>query len=257
MTTMMRVVLAAVMLTVGAREVRAGDHCELAGLSARVAELDARLDSSIHIDTTVEADHASARLHLPSGTRELSATNCDELEQAIALVIAMVAQPRVAVEQPIETELVAGGLGSVGGDGRVIVGARWRRGDASIGAELHVDRPGAVSLGMSEIGIWSGSLEMSPCLALGPVETCATASAGVFHGSGLRLADASTAFSPRVDAGARLQWQHAVTARFGIQLRADVDAILTTTRFDIDHMPVWTNRRFEAWTGGGVVAHFP
>ena len=58
-------------------------------------------------------------------------------------------------------------------------------------------------------------------------------------------------------AGLRIAWERPVTGRIAIRAHLDAAALLTTTRFDIDDMPVWTSPRVEVLAGLALLAHFP
>jgi len=110
---------------------------------------------------------------------------------------------------------------------------------------------------VGSIEVLRTELSISPCIHRGAFAVCGLASGGVIRGAANNLRDARTAYSPVLSAGARLVWEHAVSDRFALRLHVDAEGLLTTTRFDVDQMVVWTTPRFEAAAGVGVLAHFP
>ena len=62
-------------------------------------------------------------------------------------------------------------------------------------------------------------------------------------------------YAPSVASGLRLTWERWYR-RVGARLQLDGRAFLTTTRFQVDYMPVWNSERFEASAGFSVLARF-
>ena len=79
----------------------------------------------------------------------------------------------------------------------------------------------------------------------------------MIRGSGTGLVDARAAFAPTAALGARVTWEHPFTRLLSLRLHVDAEAGVTTTRFDVGHMPVWASNRFEVWGGAGVIALIP
>lgn len=163
--------------------------------------------------------------------------------------------------RPTTFALVAGGAGGLSSRGMaagVMIGARVQRGSASLGVELRADAPEQVSVGsLGQIDVVRAQLTVAPCLHATAFAGCMVASVGAFRGAGDGLVAARSAYAPVVAGGLRLAWEHAFTPRLGVRMHFDVDALATTTRFDVDRMTVWASPRFEAGTGIGIVAHFP
>jgi hypothetical protein len=152
----------------------------------------------------------------------------------------------------------AAGITAAGADGQAIIGVRLRRSFASISAELRGDAPQQFSAErMGNIDVARAQISISPCAHFGAFATCAIAGAGTIHGSGAGLTSPREAYTPLLTAGLRMTWELALTRRIALRIHLDADALLTTTRFDVDDMNVWESPRFEASAGLGVLAHFP
>ena len=271
-----------------------GDGCDLTELERQVSAIVGRdpfapsARASILIGTSANPTGVSARAWFENGDgerrgpRTVEAATCDELVDALALIIAMALPP---VEAPpsrppvlgaptalgleVREELVrtrrtqlivaaAGGISTVGWKQQLILGARTKRHAHSLGLELRLDAPSEIEVTMSShVDVWKSVISVSPCLHAGPVGVCGIASAGVIRGSGTGLVDARTAFSPTVAVGARLTWEHPFTRLLSLRLHLDAEVGVTRTRFDVSHMPVWASNRFEVWGGAGVIALIP
>lgn len=273
-----------------------GDACSLDGLEARLTALagtdpvDASAAAAVRIEVTAPG---AARIFFDDGVgairgpRIVDATSCVELAESVALVIAMALPDRpapvaapVAAESkpaPVETAIVVaheparstpitfdvlaaggGGVSAHGLAGQLIAGARVRSGALSVDAELRADAPQQVVLAqMAGIEVTRAQVSLGPCVHAGGFAGCAVASVGAFHGSGSGLVSARSAYSTLVAGGARVTWEHAITDRLALRLHAGVDALATTTVFDVDHMQVWVSPRIEGSAGIGVLAHFP
>lgn len=231
------------------------------------------------------------------GPRLVTAATCAELVQAVALVVVMAlpreaaaapaamapeapapahgreatattattaivaaSEPR-APGAPLAIDVLAGGAGgftSQGVQAQLLVGARIRRAAGSLGIELRADVPRDYPVSpMASIAVFRTQLSVSPCVHAGSIAACAVASAGAIHGSGDGLVSARSAYLPLVAGGVRLAWEHPISARLAVRLHIDIDALLTTSRFDVDHMQVWASPRFEGGAGLGIVAHIP
>jgi len=271
-----------------------GDACDLGELEAQVRAIAGRepfsvdATASVLVGTSTSATGFSARAWFESGDGErrgpriVEAATCDELVEALAVIIAMTlpalapepARPAVvamptalgieAREELVRTghtQLIlsaAGGVSTHGWKQQLIFGARTKRQARSLAIELRVDAPREVEVTMTgHVDVLKSVVSVSPCLHAGPVGVCALASAGVIRGSGTGLVDARTAFTPTAAVGARLTWEHPFTRLLTLRLHLDAEALVTTTRFDVGHMPVWISNRFEVWGGAGVIARIP
>ena len=160
----------------------------------------------------------------------------------------------------LDTDLFAAGASgftSGGVQGQVIVGIRVRRDVASLSAEIRADLPEEHDVErMSGISVFRTQVSLSPCLHFGSVAGCAVASAGTIHGSAVGLTSARSAYTPLLTGGLRMTWEHRLGPGVALRLHVDADALLTTSRFDVDNMQVWVSPRFEGAAGVGVLAHF-
>jgi hypothetical protein len=223
------------------------------------------------------------------GPRIVTASTCSELVDSIALVIAMalpdLATP-VAITQPpaappmidvpppdpgaaVEARtpepkwfdvVVAGaaGIGSGRVEGELIVGVGARRRAMSLNVELRADLPqdDAVAAG-ERVAVLRAQVTVSPCLHVAAFSGCALASVGALRGAGVGLMSERHAYAPLVAGGLRAAWEHPILGGIALRLHVDVDALATTTQFDVDYMQAWVSPRFEASAGIGIVAHFP
>jgi hypothetical protein len=226
------------------------------------------------------------------GPRVVEAASCEALVEALAIVIVMVVpdllttvtpapvapvarEPKepddllvardatLTSTAPVSTTTgfytaVAGGTSDHGWQQQLILGTRWKGHVRSLGLELRVGAPQAIQVNaVGSITVWKTALSISPCAHIGPLDACALASGGIIRGSGDGLEDARSAVSPMVAVGTRLALEARFTPTVSLRLHADAQAVLTTTRFDVDHMAVWVSNRLELWAGAGVIALFP
>jgi hypothetical protein len=151
-----------------------------------------------------------------------------------------------------------GGISTHGFAGQLILGARIERGRVSLAAEVRADAPEQLVVAqMASVRVFRSQLSLAPCVHAGAFAGCVVASAGAFHGSADGLASERSVYSPLLSTGARVIWEHPLTERLALRVHAGIDALVTTTSFDVDHMRVWVSPRFEGSTGVGVLAHFP
>jgi hypothetical protein len=142
-------------------------------------------------------------------------------------------------------------------DEELIVGARWRRTTRSLTAEVHVDAPQDISLGATgRIRVFRSEASLSPCGHVGPFAGCLIAAIGTIRGSGTGLSSGRAAFTPLVSGGVRVTWERHVSARVEVRLHLDLSALVTRTRFDVDHMDVWSSSPFEGSAGIGILTRF-
>jgi hypothetical protein len=174
---------------------------------------------------------------------------------------AVVANAEPAPPRDSRYDLYIAGGSSISASGlrtQLILGARTRRGASSLGVELRGDAPeDRVISPIASIQILRAELTATPCLHAGGFAGCAVASLGTFHGSGRRLYAARRAFAPLVSAGVRIGWEHELSDRLAARVYFDAQALVTTTKFDVDNMPVWESQRVEGSGGVSLLAHFP
>jgi hypothetical protein len=254
----------------------ASPHVELRGGACDLTAMKIESPSVAHVLVETSGS-GSATVTFDNGRRRVvSAASCAELADAVALVIEValadepVARPvPVVVAAPVvvvaatPTEMAisvtaANGVSSHGWEQAVIAGARWRRDALSLGAELRASAPDHQALtGSAELAVWSTAASVAPCVHRGAFAGCATVTAGLTAGYGSGLTDEQRVLTPLLAGGLRLVWEHPLNDRFALRLQVDAEAALTTSRFDINQMAVWTSDRLAIWGGAGVSAHFP
>ncbi|MDB4953514.1 MAG: hypothetical protein JWO36_1083 [Myxococcales bacterium] len=247
---------------------------------------------SVRVDTDVFEGHVQARIDFDDGDghhrgpRVVNAQSCTELIEAVAIVVAMAMpehdspkptpapilseEPRVELHMPPpearipvaeETDMMVGGAGGVttrGWQQEILLGVRWKRASRSLGAELRIEAPEAVQVtSMARISVWKSELSLSPCVHAASIGACAILTAGLIRGAGDGLIGSRAVVTPLVTTGLRLTWERSMTDGVSARVHLEIDTSLTTTRFDVDHMQVWTTNRFEGWGGLGVIARFP
>ena len=254
-----------------------GRGCDLSSMT-----IDATTSALVRVETATDGDQFSATVTFEDGRqRVVHVASCAELADSAALIIEMALSehPAAEVHAPVHiaTELAvtaspvarastgfdvvaagAGALSSHGWQEQLILGTRWKHAARSLGVELRVAAPDHQPIGPSaQIDVWTSAVSVSPCLHRGTLAGCVTATAGIVEGGGHGLVDVQRAFTPLLAGGLRVTWEHPLTGRYALRLQLDAEAALTTTRFDVDHMTVWTSDRVTIWGGAGVISHFP
>lgn len=225
------------------------------------------------------------------GSRTVSARTCDELVTALAVAVALAIEslpppaevtPREhpsaeididAEEPPTVTtavtrhlasrafDIVADGVGGPtdrGWRGSFAFGARTRRGHAALEVEAEWTPSETVAVGATgSVHVSSSALAISPCVAARGLFACGTAATGWIRGTGVGLFDPHNATTLMVALGGRVGWERPLTVGFAIRVFGEVRARVTTTRFLVDQMPVWTSPGYDARAGIGLVAHLP
>ncbi len=232
----------------GARVVAADTCAELIDSLALILDMTLpTLDEPAAASATAEANPSP---HPAPVLAPVTAFSADQVESATDL--------RRAASRIDMVIAGAGGDSSHGLQEQLLVGARWRRDDRSIGAELRLEPPTSEQVSaVGHIHVVTAALTASPCVHRGGFAACLLATAGVITGYSDGLMAARTAVTPLLAGGARLTWEHAMSQRLALRLNVDFDANATATRFDVDHMAVWASDRLELWAGAGVIAHFP
>ena len=160
-------------------------------------------------------------------------------------------------------DFLAGGAFSATPDhyvGALVIGARLRRDNLSLGLELSIQTPTAVQVEpMEGINVWLSSLTAVPCIGLhlANLSACGLASVGLAEASPHALASERTVLTPTGALGARLAWEHELTSHTGVRVHADVLATYASAQFDINGMDVWSTPGVAAWLGIDVLARFP
>lgn len=272
-----------------------GDACLADGLVERVRELVGRdpfaSDAELRIDVRVDAGPRATVSIAGRGQRELVAKTCDELMDALALVIAIDVSgdlpttpppteivdppphietrpvshaqldselPRVAAEfsrpeAPRIVSLVVGVAASIRGTPSGSLGARLGRGWWSVEGVLGVGAPEAHPM----IDVVRGGLAVAACVHVGPAAACPMASAGWVMGRGHDLVRAETATTPAAGAGMRVALEHGLVGGFGLRARIDGTVSMTSTTFTVDDNMVWESPRGELLLGIDVLAQIP
>jgi hypothetical protein len=290
---MMRVVVVALVLA-AVRPARAED-CSPEGARVRATQLLGRDPVATHaIAIDVHGRNATITID-DAGSREVTARDCDELVESIALVIVMSVRaspqgkytarqatdaeppPPITVALPMHDPvdaasraagnaarfesavLIGGGLGvsSLELDQRLSLGARLRRDDYSLDVLASVHGRDAIGVGNGHIEVGLTSFTFAPCAHPTDLTFCAAASAGWFSGRGDRLVDSRTAQLVYAALGARVGREWKLTPRLGVALTLDADVPLLTSRFLVDQMAVWTNRWLEVSTGATAIVQIP
>ena len=254
-----------------------GTACRAADLVAQVVALAGREpftpDGELVAGVMVEVAPGKVRATLGSpgastGTRRLEAATCSELMEKLALVIVMalaVPEPRRASSAAREP---ARSTGAVHLDAIVVgavsdrlwpqayVGVRARRGWTSATLELAAEVPDSFAEGPGRVTIHRGAAMLAPCAHRGALSGCATLGAGILRGRGEGYMESRSAAMPLAVAGGRVAWEHAVTEHLRLHVRGEAGVVLTTNRFLVDDVVVWSARRFEGRLGIGVVGQF-
>jgi hypothetical protein len=264
--------------------------CALAGLDAEISQLAVTKSAALHIriDVAREGDKLVAHVSFSDDAeRTVTAATCDELFNALGLVIAM-ALPEAERPAPVHSEpepvpvraepmqvtkqlaseprraamldaYASGGssVSSHGPRGLVLLGVRVRRNAASLSLQLRADAPEerAVTTHAS-IRVLRSELSLGPCWHRGAFAGCAALTLGALRGEGIGLRAAEIAYAPLAASALRVVWEQPLGA--GISLRAALEAqvLATSAQFEVDFMPVWTSHRIEASGGLGLVARF-
>lgn len=271
---MIRVLLVMAMMgRVAAAPRVTGDACDVRAIAT-------------HLDVEIATSRAdaglAAALTINGHTRTITAADCAELIDAIALVVAMAeAAPTpaplysLAAAAPIAAGVIAraklvpgatrldalaGGASTYSSHGwqeQVNLGVRWRAGATSLAFEASASSEHDTLAAAAGITVWTAAATVSPCLHAGPVAACALASGGIVVGSGEGLPVTRHATTPLAALGGRLAYEGAFGDRFALRARFDLEANLATSKFDIDGMTVWTMDRVAAWAGIDLLVHIP
>lgn len=268
----------------------AGDACSTDAVRARVVELlgrdpfsaDARRELAIDLASedgvaaTVVVTELDGTL---AGPRTLHAADCAQLESALAIVIAAVVRslpperpvvvapepaPELFVDRPAPARHRATTIEALAGFGigartEGVAGLRVRhgRGSLAIQARHGGAEEVAIAPGESSIAVTSFAFDAVPCAHAGAAFACGILTAGWHGGSAQGLTDLSAARLPLVGVGARIGAEYHLTDHTGIAFHADLRALVTETRFQVDRMTVWTSSRFDGSGGIDLFAQFP
>ncbi|HEY5927409.1 MAG TPA: hypothetical protein VIV11_37250, partial [Kofleriaceae bacterium] len=151
-----------------------------------------------------------------------------------------------------------GGATDATGRPALVAGARVRRGRMSLGLELQLVAPLSLDAGDgATVRVSQYGVDAAPCFHVSRFALCGLATAGVIGGAGDQLAHATSVWRPALAVGARVEASVPVLPRVALRLHVDALQALTSSRFTVDEMPVWTSEPRQLWVGGGVQAVFP
>jgi len=154
--------------------------------------------------------------------------------------------------------VLAGAASDATGSPALVVGGRWRHGQFSAGLELHLTAQQALDVGDGgSVRVTQNGLDALPCFHVSHFALCGIATAGVIGGEGKNLAHAVSVRRAAVALGGRLEASYPLVRRVALRLHVDALQSLTSSRFLVDEMVVWTSKPHELWLGGGIVAVFP
>ncbi len=218
-------------------------------------------------------------------TRDIEASSCDELVDAVALVMSLVlrdAPPSREVERVDPTFLTVGRsdelaeesfipapprhtrpsleVAAAGGTSRSILtmlGVAAARGPVSGALAVGIESPIREQVGSGTIAVSSTRLSARACAHRGGFGVCGLLAAGWIRGEGRDLMDARVAYAPLAAVGLGIEWRRLVTRRIGARVFIDVEQLLTTTRFLVDDARVWSSEPRAAWTGIGAFLRWP
>ncbi len=244
--------------------------------------------TTIAVTTEASPSGASGSLSIavagrPAGHRALAAASCAVLVDDLALAIAVVlasppeAEPPTrdaAVEVPPDMPaidltrdadtasawqlaMLGGAATSWGGTTAAVVGLRVKRGALSLTAGLALDSADELSVAPGTVTVSRSELSLLPCLHVGRAAACGDVAAGWISGNTSGFASSATATMPFAALGLRLVWEQPLVDWLAVQGFVEGRVALTSNRFLIDDMAVWTGARVEAWFGIAAVAHIP
>lgn len=138
------------------------------------------------------------------------------------------------------------------------LGSRWRHDRLSLGLELHIATPESIDVGDGgTVHVAAAGLDAVPCFHASYLALCGLANAGLISAEGQALANAATARRAAFAVGGRVELDVPLLDRVSLRVHLDGLQALTSSRFLVDQMPVWTSEPRELWLGAGVLAKFP
>ena len=269
--------------------------CDLASVEERANELLGRSaisdDAAARVDVTTAHDGASLAATLTftdengvAHPRTMSAASCDDLAEAVAIVISLVLReeappppppppsppPPPPPEQPANDALFAPGpppatsrvleLGIATSSSRhaaLVLGGRLEQRRTALGVDVEIGMPEQVDAAQGAVHVASARADIAGCLRMQRIAACGLLPAGVVRARGEDLMDASSAILPQASLGLRAEWRQRLTRRVGLRVFATVDQVLVRPRFLVGDAAVWTTPLVQAWVGGGVFFHMP
>jgi hypothetical protein len=212
------------------------------------------------------------------GPRVVTAKTCDELVQAVSVVVAMVLpppdpphpepppppvvevdDPAPASPTPTKLQIFAAGAATASGSHEQVLAAiEWRHGWASLQLAVDHDAASTVDVGpLAAIEISRSDLQVAACGNHGSFAVCPVLGAGVIGGNPTGLLRERSIASQVLFTGVAAMWEHALSQRIALRAHLQADVLLTTTDLQVDHMSVWRSPRFDGAAGLGIVVQFP
>ena len=250
----------------------------------------------IRVQVDAAGDHVVARVTFEEGDRRrgprtVEAADCNALLDSIALVIALGVSaavdrteastaaatpppqaPAPALELHDATAAIdevrssselaasvggAAGFSSNGWRQLLALGLRWRAGHHALAFELRRGAPEhRAVLPSGNVDITTTTASGVACRMVGDVGLCGVVTAGVIHAEPTGLLDARSVATPVMGLGGRVGVEHELWRALRARVELGVDGQVTTSRIDVDHMPVWASSTFQVWAGAGVLARF-
>jgi hypothetical protein len=268
------------------------DGCDLGAVEGAIDALAGRDAFDPAADRVIRVEGASidgtpgARVWMSDATGQLrgprvvTAKTCDELVQAVSVVVAMVLPPpdppRAAAPPPTlelddpvvvapapvaRTELRIFAAGAVTGSGsheQVLAGMAWRHGWVSLQLAVDHDPASTIDVGpLAAIEMSRSDLQVAACGHDGAFAVCPVLGAGVISGNAIGLLRERSIASQVLFTGVAAMWEHALTQRIALRAHVQADVLLTTTDLQVDHMSVWRSPRIDGAAGLGIVVQFP
>lgn len=267
--------------------------CSLDGVRAELAALPHPAhDATVLVETALRDGRVEASVTIGGATRAVSARGCRELATSIALIIVMALrdappqqiaaaiEPPLAIAPPprvleplpaapardvsrvarpgVRVALLLGAAADLRGHPSLVAGGRIGRGRWSLGLEVQAEAESSIALeNGGEISMSRTSVAAAPCARLAGFGLCGLAAGGALRGRGIELADATVVTRPIAQLGARAEWSYPLVGGFALRIHVDATQALTSARFLVDQMPVWTSDSRELRLGAGVVANSP
>jgi hypothetical protein len=266
------------------------DGCDLGGVEGAIDALagrdafDPAADRVIRVEGAPQGDTPTARVWMSDATghlrgpRVVTAKTCDELVQAVSVVVAMVLPPPdpphresppppvVAVDAPTptppaRTELrvfAAGAATASGSHEQVLAGIEFRQGWTSLWLAVDHDPAAMLDVGpLAALEISRSDLQVAACGHGGAFAVCPVLGGGVINSHPKGLLRERSVASQVLFTGVAATWEHALSGRIALRAHVQASVLLTTTDLQVDHMSVWRSPRIDGAAGLGIVVQFP
>jgi hypothetical protein len=266
------------------------DGCDLGAVEGAIDALagrdafDPAADRVIRVEGAQQDGTPAARVWMSDATGQLrgprvvTAKTCDDLVQAVSVVVAMVLPPPdpphpepppppvveiddPASPPPARTQLsvfAAGAMTASGSHEQVLAGMAWRHGWASLQLAVDHDAASTIDVGpLAAIEISRSDLRVAACGHDGAFAVCPVLGGGVISGNAIGLLRERSIASQVLFTGVAAMWEHALSRRIALRAHVQADVLLTTTDLQVDHMSVWRSPRIDGAAGLGLVVQFP